>query len=261
MKLLFFFAAVCIAVLSFSPAEAFETDTDRPGMDYKNFNLTAADPALCENACNGDAACKAWTYVKPQIQGPQPRCWLKTSVTAPKSNTCCVSGVKQKQMQMLDRAIRETPERIPGDLLTLTPLNPDLSLTSLTVKLIQKYSPNSGKIEIKATAVNNGPGVVKNKGWIQICEMESAKSYHCLKIAQVDFPANVIKPGHHVDVVQTRDFKGDCSNLLNAPRYKVNIYYYLNPGQQQGKMYPEIDTNFLNNELEKDSSEICNMLK
>lgn len=73
---------------------AMEYDTDRAGSDYKNFDLTQADPALCYASCNGEAKCKAWTYVKPGIQGPKVRCWLKTSVPLAKSNACCVSGVK-----------------------------------------------------------------------------------------------------------------------------------------------------------------------
>ncbi|GEM_PF-4838239 len=72
-----------------------EWDTDRMGLDYSNFDLPEADPALCRDACARDSKCKAWTYVKPNtIQGPRPRCWLKYAVPRPSHNTCCVSGVK-----------------------------------------------------------------------------------------------------------------------------------------------------------------------
>lgn len=68
---------------------------DRPGLDYGSFDLAAADPALCRNACAADPKCMAWTYVKPDtIQGPRPRCWLKYGVPQPRSHSCCVSGVK-----------------------------------------------------------------------------------------------------------------------------------------------------------------------
>jgi hypothetical protein len=71
-----------------------ELDSDRPGMDYKNFSLDTPDPSLCQKACVDDPNCKAYTYVKPGIQGDKARCWLKKAVPPGKSNPCCVSGVK-----------------------------------------------------------------------------------------------------------------------------------------------------------------------
>lgn len=76
------------------PGPGMEWNTDRPGMNISNFNLPAANPALCRNHCNSNPSCQAWTYVKPGVQGPHPRCWLKHSVPASQYNTCCVSGVK-----------------------------------------------------------------------------------------------------------------------------------------------------------------------
>ncbi len=75
-------------------ADKIEYDTDRVGSDYRNFDLTRADPALCQTSCSGKVQCKAWTYVKPGIQGLKARCWLKTSVPTAKHNACCVSGLK-----------------------------------------------------------------------------------------------------------------------------------------------------------------------
>jgi hypothetical protein len=63
-------------------------------MNMANFNLPAPNPALCRNHCNAQAACKSWTYVKPGVQGPTARCWLKHSVPAAQPNGCCASGVK-----------------------------------------------------------------------------------------------------------------------------------------------------------------------
>ncbi len=72
-----------------------EYDTDRPGMDYRGFDLPSNDPMLCQKACNHDPKCKAWTFVKPNtIQGPRPRCWLKHAVPPAHYAPCCVSGVK-----------------------------------------------------------------------------------------------------------------------------------------------------------------------
>ena len=74
--------------------EGMEPGIDRMGSDYKNFGLSSADPSICRDACNKENRCKAWTYVKPGLQGSQARCWLKYEIPPPKANECCVSGVK-----------------------------------------------------------------------------------------------------------------------------------------------------------------------
>lgn len=72
-----------------------EWNIDRTYMSYQNFDLPSDDPKACQDACENDPPCKAWTYVRPNtIQGPQPRCWLKNIVPAPQPATCCVSGTK-----------------------------------------------------------------------------------------------------------------------------------------------------------------------
>ncbi len=70
-----------------------EPDTDRPGSDYKSF-YTSAGPEACQEVCANDPNCRAYTYVRPGIQGRLARCWLKSGVPASVSNDCCVSGVK-----------------------------------------------------------------------------------------------------------------------------------------------------------------------
>ncbi|MBF0481530.1 MAG: PAN domain-containing protein [Desulfovibrionaceae bacterium] len=74
-----------------------ESDTDRPGGDYVDFDLPSARYELCRDACARDANCRAYTYVKPGIQGPNARCWLKSSVPPAASRDCCVSGVEISQ--------------------------------------------------------------------------------------------------------------------------------------------------------------------
>ncbi|MGA1847036.1 WSC domain-containing protein [Deferribacter abyssi] len=72
-----------------------EINTDRPGNDYKNFNLPFPDYNLCMQECEKDPKCKAWTYVKPNSgQGLYPRCWLKYNIPTPIKNNCCISGIK-----------------------------------------------------------------------------------------------------------------------------------------------------------------------
>lgn len=71
-----------------------QTGIDRAGSDYKNFNMVSALPDLCLAACAREASCKAYTYVKPGVQGTYARCWLKSSAPTATSSTSCTSGVK-----------------------------------------------------------------------------------------------------------------------------------------------------------------------
>jgi hypothetical protein len=76
---------------TFGPSEQ---NTDRPGMNYKNFDLRTTDQSICANRCAKDEKCRAWTYVKPGVQGPRARCWLKSGVPPAVANNCCISAVK-----------------------------------------------------------------------------------------------------------------------------------------------------------------------
>jgi len=78
------------AAIALSPG--MEGDTNRPGMDYRNFDIGTA--AQCQIACNTESQCKSWSWVKPGVQGPNGHCWLKTGVPAVAKSDCCVSGVK-----------------------------------------------------------------------------------------------------------------------------------------------------------------------
>ncbi len=71
-----------------------EMDTNRPGQDYRNFDLDVPEAKRCQRTCLDDPKCMAWTYVKPGVQGTKARCWLKSGVPPPKPSPCCISGVK-----------------------------------------------------------------------------------------------------------------------------------------------------------------------
>jgi hypothetical protein len=69
-----------------------EDRTNRPGSDYKNFDIDSWK--TCESACGQDQQCAAWTYVRRGVQGPRGRCWLKSKVPNPVGDANTVSGVK-----------------------------------------------------------------------------------------------------------------------------------------------------------------------
>ena len=67
---------------------------DRAGGDYRHFELPP-DPSgkSCQAACEGEEACRAWTYVRPGYLGAAALCYLKNRITRPLRRPCCVSGV------------------------------------------------------------------------------------------------------------------------------------------------------------------------
>jgi len=72
----------------------YEGFTDRPGRDYRSFDLDQPDARLCQSQCVIEARCAAWSYVEPGLQGPKARCWLKDTVPAPRQHDRVTSGVK-----------------------------------------------------------------------------------------------------------------------------------------------------------------------
>jgi hypothetical protein len=71
-----------------------EDKINRPGSDFKNFDTNGWK--TCESACAQNEICASWTYVRPGIQGPSGRCWLKNRVARPAADPNMVSGVKFK---------------------------------------------------------------------------------------------------------------------------------------------------------------------
>lgn len=86
-------AATLLGLALASAVVALEPGTDRPGADYRDFDLDRAEPTLCEQACREDADCRAFSYVAPGHQGESARCWLKDQVPEPVASDCCTSGV------------------------------------------------------------------------------------------------------------------------------------------------------------------------
>ncbi len=100
MRKVYFVTALLLlstSVVAQQVSMSFEPDTDRPGANLRVLDLDKADPQLCAEICQANQQCRSYTYVKPGVQGPKARCWLKSGVPAAKQNKCCVSGVKATQ--------------------------------------------------------------------------------------------------------------------------------------------------------------------
>jgi len=76
------------------PGRQWEPHTDRPGSNYRDFDLPTPRPETCRDACWAEPQCRAFTYVRPGVQGPRARCWLKNVVPPARPADCCLSGVK-----------------------------------------------------------------------------------------------------------------------------------------------------------------------
>ncbi|HYE45918.1 MAG TPA: PAN domain-containing protein, partial [Caulobacter sp.] len=94
------FAAV-ICVLSPSGAAQADVETmmglgvNLPGHDIHSYALQSPDPGYCRLACDQNAQCQSWTFVKPGAQGPNAMCWLKgTANIGGVQDQSTISGIK-----------------------------------------------------------------------------------------------------------------------------------------------------------------------
>jgi hypothetical protein len=76
-------------------AQGFELRTDRPGADFRSFEMDRPEPSICQEACQNLKECEAFTYVRPGPNGETPQCKLKTMASEKVTDQdCCISGVK-----------------------------------------------------------------------------------------------------------------------------------------------------------------------
>ena len=86
------------------PTSNLEWNVERPGAEYRSFDLRDAQPRDCQSTCMNEPQCMAFTYVNPGVQGPNARCWLQERRAAAVPQACCVSGVKYGRAAASGRA-------------------------------------------------------------------------------------------------------------------------------------------------------------
>lgn len=76
--------------------QGLQSGINRYGGDYNNAwnEPGGGDAGSCAARCEQDAQCRSFSWVRPGVQGPVSRCWLKRTVPQASNNDCCVSGVK-----------------------------------------------------------------------------------------------------------------------------------------------------------------------
>jgi uncharacterized caspase-like protein len=83
--------------LSASPqtalARTYEPNINREGVTISDFNLSSADPRLCQTFCIKNSQCTAWVYRAPEGRTDnRPHCWLRNKVTRSRGDNVTISG-------------------------------------------------------------------------------------------------------------------------------------------------------------------------
>ena len=102
--------ACCILLVQQSVCFAVDADVDRVGGDFASLNLGAQDYGLCQQICNADGRCRAWTY------GDNGGCWIKNAAGTPKARSGKTTGVRGKSVEY-------DADRVGGDLYSLNLAN------------------------------------------------------------------------------------------------------------------------------------------
>lgn len=66
---------------------------DIAGSDYRWFDTENDNGAICAKTCADENQCRAFTWVRPGIQGPSARCWLKNAIPSAAPNINVMSGI------------------------------------------------------------------------------------------------------------------------------------------------------------------------
>ncbi len=80
-------------MLPAQPVNAAMENIDFPGGDLVIFPVGSTTARTCQAACEENAYCQAYTYVKVGIQAATAYCYLKRSASKAVPNSCCISGV------------------------------------------------------------------------------------------------------------------------------------------------------------------------
>ena len=93
-------AVLGVAVPSSLAEPVFETNTYRFGASYDR--VAATSPKACAYACQNDAACLSWSYVRAGVWGDAAVCELKTHIGRPEHNPSAVSGLSPRHEAKFD---------------------------------------------------------------------------------------------------------------------------------------------------------------
>lgn len=138
---------------------AWEENTNRPGMDYKQMDVQTIEQ--CQNACKADQQCKSFTLVKPtnlqsSISG---KCMLKNGVPPKTPDKCCTSGLKTSAQASNPFQEKKSQQQMPpASSWTLPPSDSDPNVTFRPCpNTITVHTLNSQALVVYS---NNMPGFI-----------------------------------------------------------------------------------------------------
>ena len=187
---------------------ANEPNTDRLGSDYKSIeNLTIQS---CENACNIEKKCKAWTFVKPNtIQGPKSHCYLKNSIPHKTYNEACISGLSTVSYDEVERVVADEGRHV-----RFIETAPAASLVSGSLDKLEEIVDiinRNGKTKLYISIKKKAGGLANQR----VKKMKdklahlglSPSRYHIQKLTKKDKKNNWLSQNHHLwmRVVPLRD--------------------------------------------------------
>jgi hypothetical protein len=106
-----------------APAWVEEEDVDRPGGDFERIEMRVGQKDLCAQECKDDPLCRAWTWVRRDVQGKKPVCYLKSHVPDAKPSDCCISGKLSRTHKFI--GTQEPSTNLPGSDYLSAPLSRD----------------------------------------------------------------------------------------------------------------------------------------
>jgi hypothetical protein len=142
----------CFDTTPSQASQGMEDNTDRPGDDFATdipveTGMGAAMPLTaetCRAACAGWYVkdCRAWTYVRPGVQGPGAVCYIKDRIPPPVPNACCISGTIRRPTDAVFEQIR----------------SPSVASTSQGRNGVTQTNPQSGSTVHGITELSSSSG-------------------------------------------------------------------------------------------------------
>jgi len=245
---LFAFAGSIVGPIALAAQHGFdvESNSNRPGKDYRNFDLAKPDYRQCQSACDQDPKCRAFTYVKPGKQGASARCWLKSAAPKARKDDCCISGVKgsstaaSRDTNRVERratsesASRGTAADIPG--ITMLPSSqhsttggtPGLHLTGLRVDPLRIAT--AGQSEVRFHVQNNRKATARALSYGIYLVLRRNKTPREYKLLGRGIMA--VPPHEGQTVAETVTLPYDVGDLSDRPK----IYVLLSTSEQSARL-------------------------
>jgi hypothetical protein len=151
--------ACCAAPALAASGMTLEPGMDRIGSDYTNVAMTGDDPQQCRAACLADAQCKAYTFVKPGVQGPEANCFLKNAVPAASASDCCTSGIRTIALATIPGG-GTTPIGLPKVPVNLPGIDPQADVKKLIAAQAKQIAAQQAQLAAQQEAIDELKGLV-----------------------------------------------------------------------------------------------------